>query len=94
MIQSSNNLPARLLSLLLALIAVFLFLTPSSVGAIEPISYVQYTVEPGDTLWGIAGSVSAPETDRREVVHHLRDVNGLDDPMLLVGQVILIPSYR
>ncbi|OMQ16089.1 hypothetical protein A7K94_0204905 [Modestobacter sp. VKM Ac-2676] len=47
-------------------------------------------VQPGDTLWSIAGSV-APEEDRRAVVDAILDRNGLDDVVLQPGQVLELP---
>ncbi|MCZ2840037.1 LysM peptidoglycan-binding domain-containing protein [Modestobacter sp. VKM Ac-2985] len=47
-------------------------------------------VQPGDTLWSIAGEV-APEEDRRAVVDALLDVNGLSGVDLVPGQVLALP---
>ena len=61
------------------------FVTPST-GA-QPT--VQYTVQPGDTLWSIARSLQ-PEGDVRPLVHGLQDVNG-GGAGLSVGQVLMVP---
>jgi nucleoid-associated protein YgaU len=47
-------------------------------------------VEPGDTLWSIAREL-APQEDVRAVVDALVEVNGLDDTVLLPGQVLQVP---
>ncbi|MGY1841030.1 MULTISPECIES: LysM peptidoglycan-binding domain-containing protein [unclassified Modestobacter] len=47
-------------------------------------------VQPGDTLWSIAGNV-APDEDRRAVVDAILDHNGLDDVVLQPGQVLELP---
>ena len=48
-----------------------------------------YVVQPGDTLWSIAGGV-APERDRRDVVDRLTATNGGAD--LVVGQRLVVPA--
>jgi Tfp pilus assembly protein FimV len=45
------------------------------------------TVRGGDTLWAIASRV-APDRDPRQEVARLRQLNGLDDVELAVGQVL------
>ncbi|TWH73758.1 LysM peptidoglycan-binding domain-containing protein [Modestobacter roseus] len=47
-------------------------------------------VQPGDTLWSIAGEV-APDEDRRAVVDALLERNDLDDVVLQPGQVLELP---
>lgn len=62
-----------------------------SAGQQGPSPTVTYAVEPGDTLWAIAGRLSAGE-DRRKVVHELIQLNGLASPTLLPGQRIQLPA--
>ncbi|NNF54576.1 MAG: LysM peptidoglycan-binding domain-containing protein [Acidimicrobiales bacterium] len=50
---------------------------------------VLWTVQPGETLWGIAQSV-APAADRREVVQILTEANG--GSSIWAGQQIVIPA--
>jgi Tfp pilus assembly protein FimV len=51
-------------------------------------------VEPGQTLWDIAGRI-APDHDARQVVADIEDLNGLSDPgSLPAGQSLYVPSYR
>jgi LysM repeat protein len=47
-------------------------------------------VHSGDTLWSIAESL-APDTDPRDVVDALQEVNGLSGASLVPGQVLLLP---
>ena len=50
-------------------------------------------VQPGQTLWDIAGRI-APNRDPRRVVADIQDLNGLTDPGdLVAGQPLYIPSY-
>jgi LysM repeat protein len=48
-------------------------------------------VEPGDTLWSIATSVSGTDRDVRAVVDEIRQVNGLVGADLVPGQVLTLP---
>ena len=48
-------------------------------------------VQAGDTLWGIAKEI-APKTDRRAVVHQIRQLNDLGTRSLRAGQSIVVPS--
>ena len=52
---------------------------------------ISYTVEDGDSLWGIATGLVG-EGDPRPMVERLRVVNGLAGSELTVGQVLLLPA--
>ncbi|HYH24781.1 MAG TPA: LysM peptidoglycan-binding domain-containing protein [Blastococcus sp.] len=47
-------------------------------------------VQPGDTLWSIARSV-ADDRDVREVIHSIRQANGLESGDIAPGQVLQLP---
>jgi nucleoid-associated protein YgaU len=47
-------------------------------------------VQPGDTLWSIAADV-AGTGDVREVVDRIQELNGLQDAVLMPGQVLELP---
>jgi LysM repeat protein len=51
------------------------------------------TVRSGETLWSIANRV-APNTDPRETVTALREVNNLDTGYVYAGQRLIVPSTR
>ncbi len=57
-------------------------------GTPEPVRIVE--VQPGDTLYGIAGEVAAPG-HVRDMVAHIEELNALDGPELAVGQKIAVP---
>ncbi|WP_369141099.1 LysM peptidoglycan-binding domain-containing protein [Modestobacter versicolor] len=59
-------------------------------GGLELAGSSTVVVQPGDTLWSIAGEV-APEQDRRAVVDALLDANELDAVDLVPGQVLQLP---
>jgi LysM domain len=59
----------------------------------HPVSH-SVVVQPGQTLWEIAGRI-APDRDPRRVVADIEDLNGLTDPGGLVsGQSLFVPSYH
>ena len=58
-------------------------------GTPEPTRIV--VVAPGDTLYDIAGGVAA-DGQVGEMVEQLQEMNGLDDPMLQVGQHLRVPA--
>ncbi|MCL3860152.1 LysM peptidoglycan-binding domain-containing protein [Actinotalea sp. K2] len=61
-------------------------------GAVGPGTQVTtHTVVGGETLWGIARSVSAPGQDLRDAVDDLVALNGLSSSALRVGQQIVVP---
>ena len=58
-------------------------------GTPEPTRIV--VVAPGDTLYDIAAGVAA-DGQVGEMVEQLQEMNGLDDPMLQVGQHLRVPA--
>ena len=82
---------ARTLAIVLV-VAVFLLVAPGLArgdGPDRPPPRVTYVVEPGDTLWSIAGRV-APGRDPRPVVDGLIEANDLRGG-LQAGQELSIP---
>lgn len=47
-------------------------------------------VQPGDTLYGIAGTVAEPG-EIREMVHHIKELNSLPGASIEVGQKLAVP---
>jgi LysM repeat protein len=62
-----------------------------SAGQEHPAPTVDYVVQPGDTLWILAGDLR-PGEDRRRVVHELLELNDLRHPSLIPGQRIVLPA--
>lgn len=56
-----------------------------------PLPAARLVVQPGDTLWVLAGRCRVPGADRRELVWVLQQVNGLRAGRLLPGQALLVP---
>ncbi|ADB10149.1 LysM domain protein [Bifidobacterium dentium Bd1] len=53
---------------------------------------VVYTVQPGDTLWDYASSITPAGDDVNETVDTLVRLNNLDSVSLQAGQRLLVPS--
>lgn len=83
-----------LLALSALLLTAFAFGRSVSEAAVAPQarpSLGQVTVQPGDTLWGLARQ-TAPGQDPREVVAQLRRLNHLESAGLQAGQQLLLPT--
>ncbi len=52
---------------------------------------VTVTVQPGESLWAIAGTV-APERDPRDVVADIVQLNNLDAARVRPGQTLFVPA--
>lgn len=91
MSKSAQNLSTRVLILLLALTSIFLLMGNTGV-ADEPVAVTSYVVQPGDTLWSIAGVISEPGDDVRDVIAEVRQLNSLSSSSLQIGQALVIPT--
>ncbi|MDQ4214128.1 LysM domain-containing protein [Microbacterium capsulatum] len=54
-------------------------------------TFTTVTVQPGDTLWSIAGEV-APQADPRDVVAEISKLNLIDGGVISVGQHLAVPA--
>ncbi len=50
-----------------------------------------WVVQPGETLWTVAVAVD-PDTDPRETVARIIDLNALSDTGVVAGQSLLVPA--
>ncbi len=83
-----------LLAVLLAILATAVAVGSSVVatsGAGEPVVTRTVTVQPGQTLWGIAAASSAPG-DLRDAIYDIEQLNGLNGPELQIGQRLFVPE--
>ena len=54
--------------------------------------YTTVTVQPGDTLWGLAAAHSGSSADVQEIVDRITDVNHLQSGALQPGEHLRIPE--
>lgn len=88
------GVPLIILSVLLISLAGFLNSPAKAADSASELSLtptVSVTVQPGQSLWEIAGSV-APERDPRDVVADIVQLNNLDGGRVMPGQQIFVPS--
>ena len=50
-----------------------------------------YVVKPGDTLWSIARRITGSRGDPRPVVDRMLVANHLADPLITVGERLMLP---
>ncbi len=75
--------------LVLALIFIALFTIFAHIE--EPVRFATVTVRSGDTLWSLAREHGNPETDPRNTVYEMRQINNLESPQIYPGQKLQIP---
>lgn len=90
--KAKLQLSVRLFLLLTALAVVFLMIGGSAEADVPPPPPTEYVVQPGDTLWAIAGTLAAPGADLRPLVTDIARLSGIDADSLQPGQVLLLPS--
>lgn len=69
-------------------------LRPCEALSSEPIVTTTVTVQPGDTVWGIARRVSGDDADLRRVVYSISQLNNLENAVIRPGQAILVPAEQ
>ena len=91
--QKANlQLSVRLSLLLAALCVVFLMIGGSAQADAPLTAPVEYVVESGDTLWGIATANAGPDQDVRRLVADIARLSDVDAGSIFPGQVLLIPT--
>jgi nucleoid-associated protein YgaU len=90
--QTANPQSVRLALLLAAVCTVFLMIGGSADADIPASEPIEYLVQPGDTLWGIASSTAGPEHDVRRLVADISRLSGVVDGSIFPGQILRIPT--
>jgi hypothetical protein len=65
--------------------------TNGSRDAVDAVPTRVVEVAEGDTLWGIASDMAAPG-ETREVIHRIKELNGLSGSALVEGQRLVVPQ--
>ncbi|MBT2587541.1 LysM peptidoglycan-binding domain-containing protein [Arthrobacter sp. ISL-95] len=88
------GIPAMLLVAALLSLAGFInspAKAADSQAQLRPPVAVTVTVQPGQSLWGIAGA-AAPERDPRDVIAEIIQLNDLRGGRILPGQQLFVPA--
>lgn len=89
--QVESNLTAFILLFTLIILAVLLLagILRSTTDQIEWREET-YTVKSGDTLWTIADEYCPANVDKREWIHDVKTLNGLEDSVIYPGQGLMV----
>lgn len=100
--SAAHEAPMRLTARGRRVLVVLAFVVAAAVGAISgtllggdvalPTSVETVTVQPGESLWSIASTVTAPGADVRVVVDQIMALNGLDDSVVATGERLAVPA--
>jgi LysM repeat protein len=86
----------RFVALAVGAFAMVLLFFPSGVeaGSSDPMATVDYVVEEGDTLWGIAATLTPAGGNLRDTIDVIKNANGIDSSIVHAGELIQIPATR
>ena len=62
----------------------------------EPIEFKYYksiVIQPGDSLWSLAETYADSESNRKEYIEELKQINQLDSEKIQTGKHLIIPYY-
>jgi len=92
-ISVSSLRNAAVLLTTVILVAVLLLATAVSAATVGVASeaYDQHVVVVGDTLWQIAETYTPAGEDVRTTIFGIREANGLENSVIVPGQVLRIP---
>jgi LysM repeat protein len=95
-VHRRKNKVMTFLFLILTIISIFaigfrIFEVSAAEKELKTAETVEYLVQKGDTLWGIAEKTGF-NVDIREIVYRIKVLNNLDSSTIYPGDVLLIPK--
>lgn len=90
--RKRNKLKEGVVLAIKVAVAIFIFHAAVTVGLPpknQPIEYVTYTVQKGDTLWTIAENISNDTSDRQ--IRAIQNENSLFNSVIMPGRKLTIP---
>lgn len=77
--------------LVMAVVAALIVVTVPGDGSRAPVTTTKVMVEPGETLWDLAGDVQ-PAADRHDTIAAIMSLNGLESAsQIRPGDILLVP---
>ena len=82
-------------------VTILILVISMAVGALFPVTalsessgrpYVEVCVKYGDTLWDLAERYGDQQTDVREIIYEICEINSISASDLAAGQLIKIPQ--
>ena len=67
------------------------FLGLNNASSLTQREYIEIEIQPGDTLWDLAGIYMSDYKDIRRAVYTLKEINGIEAHELQTGRTLLIP---
>lgn len=88
--------PFRFIAFMAAVIVAAVCITGSFFGyfdasSMDEITYQEYKVQVGDTLWQIAREIGSENTDVRQTIYEICKTNNISAETLFAGSILLIP---
>ncbi len=89
----------KLVSVLIVAVAILLLIVPgffsSHAGSmVSEQTYVEVTVQPGDTVWDLARHYGPEGADLRQTAYRIAQANDLEGYVIRPGQTLRIPGGR
>ena len=60
----------------------------------KPVTYEEYTVKAGDTLYAIAREITPESKDYRKTVQYISEKNNIENSLIYPGQAVLVPVWE
>lgn len=79
--------------MILAFILLFKLVLSYQLAKTEYKTY-DYTVQTQDTLWAIAAKISDGESNIRNTIIEIKEINEMEDAQIYVGQTLKLPIYK
>lgn len=80
-------------AVLITAVVIFFLLLASAVGAqTAVVETSSHTVRSGETLWGIAATVTSPGGDVRATIVEIKRLNGRTTSLIYPGEVLVVPA--
>ncbi len=88
--KKNNTLSIIERGLIILAVGLFVLACAFQFAPPKPCEYITYTVQSGDTLWGIAREVYGDEVDIRRKIDEILRLNGIEGGRIVPGQELKV----